>query len=204
MKIYFRLLAIVGLFLSLLIYGCSSPMQTNFKPQTYQTKTWDQRKSKLTQKKRWYMQGAVSFTIKDKTQIGTFTWQQQRDQYRIQIAGPLNLAGATIQGGANNVALWKGGQWHYSSTAENLMKQQLGWYLPVSNLYYWVRGIPAPGVPAEEKHDQFGHLTSLQQQGWSIVYKAYETRNNVDLPRTIYLNNQGLHAKMVIKDWQMG
>lgn len=204
MKNYLRIISLSMFVLSVVLYGCASPMQTNFKPQNYQPKPWEQRKSKLIQKKRWNLQGAVSVRIKDKTQMGTFGWQQQRDRYTIQIAGPLNLAGVTLRGDRNSVALWRNGRWHYANTPENLMRQQLGWYLPISNMYYWVRGVPAPGILAKEQHDQYGHLISLEQQGWSIRYQAYQTRDNVDLPHTIYLNNQGLHAKMVIKQWQMG
>lgn len=203
MKICFRSLTILSLLLSLLLYGCASPMQVNFTPQNYQTKPWQQRKTHLVKKKQWYMQGAVSIQVQNKTQMGSFTWQQQQDNYTIQLSGPLNIAGVQLRGNSQNVALWRGGKWNYANTPETLMKQQLGWYLPISNLYYWVRGLPAPGIPAKEQHDQFGHLSDLQQQGWQITYQAYQTRGNVDLPRKIYLNNQGLHAKLVIKQWQI-
>jgi outer membrane lipoprotein LolB len=135
--------------------------------------------------------------------MGSFTWEQLQDRYAINFYGPLNLGAVGIQGLPGRVTLVKPTGSYSASTAEELMQRQLGWYLPVSNMYYWVRGIPAPGAKGQEQHDQYGHLTFLQQQGWTINFQAFQLGEQADLPRKIVMANQQLHVKLVINNWQL-
>lgn len=198
-----KLLCFTSFLVVIALCGCSTPMQTAFDHPIYHSKPWEQRKVNLTNKHSWRIQGAVSVSTAQKTQMGSFAWQQMRGRYAINIYGPLNLGSIGIHGMPGYVTLYKPTGTFSARTPEALMQQQMGWYLPISNMNFWVRGLPAPGIAAKQSHDQFGHLVFLQQQGWNIQFQAFQPLGNVDLPRKIVMDNQQLHVKLVIKNWNL-
>ena len=82
------------------------------------------------------------------------------------------------------------------------MQQQLGWSLPVSNLLWWVRGLPAPYSKSQLQLDSNSLLTELKQDQWLIEYLSYRTENGLQLPERIKLSGAGLNITLVIKEWQ--
>lgn len=198
-----KLLCFAFLLYATFLYGCATQMEPPVDNATYSKKPWTLRKTRLGDKKSWNIQGAVSVTNRGKTQMGTFTWQQVYQRYTINIYGPLNLAGVGLQGSPGQVTLYKPTGTFTAPNAETLMQSQLGWYLPISNLYYWVRGLPAPGHVTKQEQDQYGHLVLLEQQGWTIQYQSFQSNDDTDLPRKIIMDNQNLHVKLVIKSWDL-
>lgn len=186
----------------LVLSGCATQMEPPFDHQVYQKQPWKLRKVKLNDQVCWNIRGAVSVTNRGNTQMGTFTWKQVQDRFAINFYGPLNIGAFGIKGAPGSVTLVKPTGSYNAPNAETLMQEQMGWYLPVTNLYYWVRGLPAPG-PSHERYDSYGHLAMLQQQGWTIQYQAYQAQNNADLPRKIIMDNEELHVKLVIKNWNL-
>ncbi len=64
----------------------------------------------------------------------------------INLSGSLNIGSVVIIGQPNKVTLQRGNEAPISATtAEELMQRQLGWTLPIPSLWYWARGLPAPG-----------------------------------------------------------
>lgn len=198
-----KLLCFAFTLIALFLYGCATNIEPPFDHPTYRTQPWKLRKINLADKKSWDIQGAVSVQSRGKTQMGSFTWKQIDQRYAINIYGPLNLGSIGIAGLPGRVTLVKPTGTFSAPTAEILMQKQLGWYLPVSNMYYWVRGLEAPSFVAQKKQDEFGHLVLLQQQGWTIRFQAFQPRGNTDLPRKITLDNQQLHVKLVITNWAL-
>lgn len=184
--------------------GCATLSEPPVDQAAYHKTPWKQRRMNLADLQNWWIQGAVSIQCRGKTDMATFNWKQLGDHYTITLYGPLNLGCISLQGCPGQVTLIKPmGSTFSASSAEQLMQRQLGWYLPVSNMYYWVRGLPAPGSSAKQIHDQYGHLVFLGQQGWMINFQAYQSQGNMDLPRKIILDNQALHVKLVISNWNL-
>ena len=174
--------------LALLLAGCATQMEPPFDHPVYQKKPWKLRKLKLNNEVCWNINGVVSITSGGNTQMGSFSWKQFQDRYAISISGPLNIGAISIQGMPGRVTLNRPTGSYSAPNAETLMQQQLGWYLPVTNLYYWVRGLPAPQSKGRESYDNFGHLAVLEQEGWTIQYQAYQTGLNSDLqPRLSWI-----------------
>lgn len=156
----------------------------------------------------WRMDGA--FSIQQETEnhadIADFTWKQlSQKAYRIDILSALGLYSASIQHQLGIVKLWKNGT-HVSTakTPEKLMQKALGWYLPISPLSSWIKGIPAKNGGYYEAHyDYYGHLILLRQAGWVVSFQDYKKNKEapVDFPQLIIMDGHGLRVKIVIKDW---
>lgn len=198
-----KIIVISSLLCLFILSGCATQMEPPFDHPAYQNKPWKLRKVRLSNTTSWDMSGAVSITSRGNTQMGSFAWQQRGQGYGITMYGPLNLGAIGIQGRPGLVTLIKPTGRFNAPNAETLMQQQLGWYLPISNMYFWVRGLPAPGIKGKSTHDEYGHLITLQQQGWTLQFQAYQNRGDVDLPRKMIMDNQQLHVKLVIKNWDL-
>lgn len=90
-----------------------------------------------------------------------------------------------------------------SSNADELLKQQTGVRLPVNNLFYWVRGIPAPGAVQSSQRDAANRLVLLRQAGYTIQYQGYSASSKTALPSRIVLQGNGVMIKLVIKRWKI-
>ena len=194
-------LLIVILFFSILT-GCA----TTQKNPTAQNENipWDNRVQTLS--------GIVDFDLKSMIAIrnqadagsASLQWQQQNQRYHILIFGPLGTGSYELTGEPGKVELaTSSGKRFYATSPESLLMQQTGWQLPVSNLYYWIRGLPVPNVPAEKNFDAYHHLILLKQQNWIIHYLNYTSVNHIDLPQKIFLENPRINVKIVVNQWQV-
>lgn len=194
----------IVLCLALLSSGCSffnrnAPLAAENK-----TISAEKRHQQIQAMQNWQVSGAIGITVNNKTDMASFTWTQQGNRYEFQTFGPLNIAGIRIAGRPGNVVLYKNAnQRIFAHTPEKLMQRELGWSLPLQNIHYWGRGIAAPGVDAKAQYDAFGHITTLQQQGWTIQYLRYQGVEGMDLPRTVVIQHRNLRIKIAFKRWSV-
>ncbi|MGQ3891626.1 lipoprotein insertase outer membrane protein LolB [Legionella sp. CNM-4043-24] len=152
----------------------------------------------------WELSGAMAAKNKNKAWSASVNWIQRGiSSYQIRLFGPLGSGTVMIsrQGGA--ISFRDGPKSVTSSNADELLSRQTGVRLPVSNLFYWVRGIPAPGAVQSAQRDANGHLTLLRQSGYTIQYLGYSSVGKMALPASIRLQGNGVFIKMVIKRWRI-
>lgn len=191
------LIAMILLFLN----GCVSlslpQNNTSFEAQTPR-----QRASQLARIQHWHISGALSLRTPQKTSLANFTWSQQGlSRFNLHISSSLNLYVLIIHGQPGLVTIDDGKRHRLSGpSASALIKKMIGYPLPINNLYYWIRGLSAPGT-TKATHDRFGHLQRLQQQSWKIRFSHYTRINGVDLPRMLDLSSTHYIIRIVIKQW---
>lgn len=134
-------------------------------------------------------------------------WQRNAQNYRIHLSGPLGAGTTVITGTPAGVTLQKGSEvpLQAASPAE-LTAQILGWPLPVAEMYYWVRGMAAPGAPVEgRQQDSQGQLQSLRQAGWHLNFSGYRSAGPYVLPTRIVAETRQaagpVKVTLVIKEW---
>lgn len=134
-------------------------------------------------------------------------WQQEHDQYHMVFLGPLGIGSIRMDGSSDAVCLQDNdGKKYCADSAEVLMQQQFGWSLPVSSLYYWVRGLPAPEPITTVHYDAFHRLAELDQEGWNIRYMSYYRLPVVELPQNIIFSRPDFFIELTIEgdSWQFG
>lgn len=147
----------------------------------------------------WMASGAIAARTSQQSWSAFLQWKQYGNNYQISLFGPLGTQSATLYGSPNYVRLeTSDGKKMSAATPEELLIKQTGWNLPVSNLYYWMRGLPVPGIPAQQYFDPSYQLTFLQQCGWRVKYDDYQGQ----FPRKIYLSSSQINIKIVINNWQ--
>jgi len=152
----------------------------------------------------WEVSGAMAARNKNKTWTASVNWSQHgANNYQIRLFGPLGSGTVLIDKKNNMVTLRDGPKVVSSQNAESLLLKETGIGLPVHNLYYWVRGVPAPGAVQTANRDPNNRLTLLKQSGYTIEYPSYTTVSNMDLPNQIRLQGKGIFIKMIIKKWRV-
>lgn len=186
--------------LALMLTACSTLQPTS--PENYHQLTWSKRLVQLKKLNKWSLRGSFSIHYANRTDIASYQWQQNYDNYQIKISSPLNLVHLDLYGNRQQITLQKSTHEIYTAaTPEELLQQQVGWELPIANLVYWIKGMPAPESSYKIKLDSYNHLVALKQQGWLIGYPTFTTINGIDLPHTINLENPQLKIRMVVKEW---
>ncbi len=193
------------LMLSFILSACSTVKEASTPAQNKQT-SWDNRHTTLSSIQHWNIEGmiAVRNQVKNDSGSANWKWEQNHSNYTMLFYGPMGAGTQKLSGGPGKVVLQMAdGKTATARSPEALLASQTGWRLPVSSLYYWIRGLPVPGLSAEKKFDSFNHLTQLNQQGWMIQYLRYTSVNQVDLPTKIFLVNPQMNVKMIISQWNI-
>lgn len=95
-----------------------------------------------------------------------------------------------------------------------LTEKMLGWRLPLEGLPDWVRGRPAPDLPARVERDAQGRLAWIEQQGWRIDYQQYRdamadtvqgssVAPAAALPLRLQLQRGDLQIRLLIEQWSV-
>lgn len=164
----------------------------------------EKRKAETATISSFEIQGAMAAKNKSKGWTATMNWAQQSlSSYQIRLMGPLGSGAVVIKRSGGQVTLQDGAKTSSSSNADELLKKQTGISLPVNNLYYWVRGLPAPGGVQSEQHDQYNHLSQLKQSGYTVTFNKYTAVKGIDLPSMIRLEGNGVMIKVVIRNWKV-
>lgn len=152
----------------------------------------------------WELNGAMAARSKNKNWTASINWLQSGpNSYQIRLIGPLGNGSALIEKHGSVVSYKEGSKVSTSSNAESLLSQKTGVRIPVPSLYYWVRGLPAPGKITAQKRAPQGQLLLLQQGGFSVEYLKYTQVGGTYLPSLIRLQGGGVFVKLAIKNWRI-
>ncbi|MCB1828188.1 MAG: outer membrane lipoprotein LolB [Coxiellaceae bacterium] len=196
---------IVLLGMMVVLSGCVSvvpPATPNVK---FRYLPWEKRQARVKSQKFFIAKGAFSLAEQGKKPVfANYNWiQNNKNFYRIRVSSALNLFNVIILGRVHSVTLWKSSNQHITAkTPEGLIKREMGWTLPVRNLFYWLRGVIAPGK-RQLTYDKYGHVVTLKQDGWNIRFSSFTTVKGYDLPEKVVLLRPGMRVTIVIKRWTL-
>jgi len=196
MKIHFVLICV--LFLS----ACANKLPLK----SVEYKTHQATLAPITQ---WKMAGKLGIKTLEESGSATINWQQESVAYQIQLHGPLGQKSIVISGDANEVTLKeKGKPAIQARSPEALIKKATGWHLPLTELNYWVRGLPAPNLKIKQIiPNDTGLMAQLEQSGWVIDYASYHQVQHhnqlIYLPKKIVATYDDIRLTLIIRDWTL-
>ncbi|MCP5358413.1 MAG: outer membrane lipoprotein LolB [Pseudomonadales bacterium] len=165
---------------------------------------WQTRRNVLSALTSWEFTGRIGVRDERESQSSRIRWRQSKDDYIINLWGTLNAGATEITGRPGQVVLQQEGKSPLrAATPEDLVYEQLGYELPVSQLSYWIKGIPAPGSAGQPSFNEENHLVSLEQDGWHVQYMAYTRYTLESLPTRIRIEKPPLRLDFVRLDWTL-
>jgi outer membrane lipoprotein LolB len=133
---------------------------------------------------------------------GSVRWKHVEEGDNFSLYSPLGAQVAEIKAGQEGVTLTTNDRKSYQAAdAETLLKQTMGWSLPLAGLSDWALGRPTSGPYEAVSWDAQGRLSRLKQAGWNIEYSAYQDVDGVDLPGKVILRSPQLDLKLLVEHW---
>jgi outer membrane lipoprotein LolB len=171
---------------SLLCLSCATPLPRP--PAERLQQLWQARESALAPIQHWELRGRLAVRADDRGGQASLIWKRDAAQHTIRLNGPLgrgvvlvtqNETGAQLQDAEQRV--------FHAANAEELLYRYTNWRLPLTNLNFWVRGVPVPDLPSSWELDNAGRLKTLRQQGWEVQYQDYVQSGFHELPSRLTL-----------------
>ncbi len=144
----------------------------------------------------WSFEGRLALTGKNDSWSANINWGHKQDDEKIKLSGPLGQGTTVIRLTGDLVTIDRGdGQVQSSTQPEQFINQQLGMFVPVHFLRYWVVGLPEPTSAFVETP------TGFKQAGWHIDYKQMQPVDNQSMPHKITVTNEQVKLKLIIDQW---
>jgi len=176
-----------------LLTSCAT-MPTKIYPFTHSRTEQIQQFKAITQ---WNLSGILSIRTNNSGGSAHWSWQQMGENYTILLSGPLGAGSVRITGKPNLILLQTAnGKKISATTADQLLAEQTGWPLPIANLYYWIRTLPAPKSAYQQQLNSNNQIIFLKQKNWEI---NYQYANNKIFPTQITVKNPDILIKIIVK-----
>ena len=86
-----------------------------------------------------------------------------------------------------------------SRDPDAMLRQRLGFAVPLSSLRYWVLGVPDPDKAAQ----MVGDAQGFQQAGWRIVPDKLASVDGWMLPQKLSVQGAGVKLKILADTWDL-
>lgn len=152
---------------------------------------------------QWQIKGKLGVRSDNGNGSLSVNWQQNDNHYIIYTQAALGQGAATLRGNDATLVITQAGKAPVTSFVPNqLVEETFGWSLPITDLKYWVRGIPNPEQNnARAQYNEAGNLIELQQYGWSLSLSRYRLIKDWALPGRIRATQGNTTLTLIIRDW---
>ncbi|MEX0738753.1 MAG: lipoprotein insertase outer membrane protein LolB [Pseudohongiella sp.] len=190
----------VWVLMSLILAACSSTPRIDAPVNT----EWEQRRQVLGAISNWEFIGSLNVRDASDAHSSRIRWQQSGDVYQINLWGTFNVGATRIDGRPGEVQITQQGEDPvFTESPEALLYQELGYELPVTELNYWIKGIPAPGPSSDLEFGETSQLRAFRQIGWQISYMAYTNFGLETLPTRIRIEKAPLRLDLTRLRWTL-
>jgi outer membrane lipoprotein LolB len=165
---------------------------------------WEARRQLLESLSQWEFTGSINVRDANEAQSSRIRWRQQDEAYRINLWGTFNVGATEINGRPGEVRIEQQGEDPIiTESPEEMLYQQIGYELPVTELNYWIKGIPAPGASQLLNFADNLQLLSFEQHGWRIDYLGYTNFGRETLPTRIRIQKDPLRLDLIRLSWTL-
>ena len=181
-------LLFLNVFLILLCAGCVSTPQLPEAPETF------------------VLRGKVAVSEAGEHFTANLLWHQRGEGFEMDLWGPLGQGRVRVvkENGELRITTDRGVV--LAGEPDRVMRQELGWSLPLDVLPAWVQGTPLAELPAEAQvRDEAGRFVSFSQLGWAVALDRYQSVGERfrELPTRITASRPDARVRLVVSDWRL-
>ncbi|MGD7035376.1 lipoprotein insertase outer membrane protein LolB [Methylotuvimicrobium buryatense] len=148
------------------------------------------------QLQEWSLDGRVSLTARSDSWAAAIEWRRADSDEMIRISGPFGQGAVNIHIADDYVDVDRGeGAVRYYDWSDEFITEQLGFYVPLRSLRYWVVGLTDPN----ESFENIGN--GFIQDNWTIRYRKMQKTDRGVLPYKIDVSNPEVKLKLIIDQW---
>ena len=177
-----------------------APLRVRENPQSLATQI--EREKSLGAMSHWKLTAHIGVSDGHDGGSGQLVWSQDGDHFSFVVRAPVTGRTWKLTGDKNHAVLeGVDPQPDTDSNPQRLLKQRLGWDIPLYNLVDWVRAMRARDHEATLVFDAHDLPAVLVQDGWKIEYRAWFGERNPPLPRKLFASKGSAHVRMLIESW---
>ena len=152
----------------------------------------------LYQLDRWRFRGRLALRSSRDSWSASIDWRHDGEHDRMILSGPLGQGGLSIDLTAAAIRIDRGGgQIETSVHPDQLIQEQLGVFVPVRALRFWVVGLTEPDRAYRDMPEGF------EQLGWQVRYLQFMRTGDEAMPRKITVTSNDTKLKLIIDQWQL-
>jgi outer membrane lipoprotein LolB len=190
----------VALSAMLLLLGACAPVRVRENPAALAAQS--AREAALSKQMRWTIAARIAVSNGSDGGSGELQWQQDGAQYWFTVRAPVTGKTWKLSGDATHAALeGVDAQPDTDSDPERLLRERLGWEVPLNDLVAWVRGMRAPGIAASVQYDELNRPAVIEQAGWKIEYRDWFADRDPALPRKVFASRGTARVRVAISQW---
>lgn len=156
----------------------------------------------------WQLSGKLA--VKQPSDSGSALinqWSQYGEFYDLILSSAfLGMGRTQLTGSPGFIELTLAdGERYQSSDPEELVEAATGWRLPIDQLAWWIKGLPAPEGDFRLLFDSEGELVAIRQSGWHIQYDRWFSADTALplLPARITATKDEKRVRVAISNWQV-
>ncbi|CAI8866038.1 lipoprotein insertase outer membrane protein LolB [Methylocaldum szegediense] len=161
-------------------------------------------KAKNYDLKAWLLEGRIGVqTANDAWQANLF-WEHDADQDRLRVSGPFSQGMVSIILQKDLIYINEGGGvTELSRDPDAMLKERLGFIVPLSSLRYWIVGLPDPNHTYTPIYNESGSLLGFRQAGWTLQFQNFMTVEDRIMPQKMAIQGKDVKLKLVADSWRI-
>jgi outer membrane lipoprotein LolB len=177
-----------------------APLRVRENPSTLAAQS--AREAQLASRQHWTIVARIAVSNDKQGGSGELEWRQDSAGYTFTVRAPVTGKTWKLSGDAGHAVL-EGidPQPDRDSDPERLLRERLGWDVPLTDLVAWIRALRAPGTPAQLQYDAQDRPAVIEQAGWKIEYRDWFAERNPPLPRKVFASRGSARVRVAISQW---
>lgn len=190
-----------GSLLTLLVLLVSGCVSTGIRPDPGRLAAQADREAALSHSRDWSLTARLGVSNGRDSGSGTLNWTQQGAAYRFRVHAPVTGKTWELQGDDHHAELTGlRAEAVHGAGAEALLRQELGWRVPVAELVAWVRALrSSPAASISFRED--GLPQEIREAGWVVRYLDYD-QADPPMPRKLFAEQGDYRVRLAIQRWQ--
>ncbi len=201
-----RLWVVASLFCAAIASGCATTPKTDSSVPGIAYESIEARQQTLSALSEWTAQGRISLSTPEEGFSAAMKWLQIQRDYDVTLTALLGQRAFRVSQQGQTANLKTLGRKGVSGRdAEQLLLQQLGVRVPLTQFGFWMRGLPGSlGRPTYDAGGRIQHLEYLDPDGvnWRATFKRYKVVESLELPELIDVVGNDYMIRILVKAWQ--
>lgn len=162
------------------------------------------REAQLAAIERWSLRGRIAVSHAGDGGSGQLLWRQDEDRTMFELRAPVSRQTWRLIAGAEQARIegLEGGP-RSGRDAQTLLRDEVGWSVPLDNLSAWARGMRGAG-PATIQFDANGLPATIEQAAWRIEYRGWHSQTDPPLPSRVFASSGDQRVRLAIERWELG
>lgn len=152
----------------------------------------------------WHASGRFAARSGQEGWHGRLEWAREGEAWQLRLVPPVLGDEVRLSSASRGVILSTAdGRQHWAADPDALLRDSVGFSIPVTGLRYWLVGLSRPDADAEIEYGPRGLPASIRQDGWVVHYNGYRAVQGVQLPDRLVVENQDARLKFVVDVWEL-